>query len=66
MSPDTIPRPPRNPLCIALDNLLKFTREDFGEGFEAALILDLMLAAQAQPTKAFEDIIDGVALDWSK
>ncbi len=66
MSPDTIPLPERAPEALALEGLLKWTREDYGEGFESLVIMDLMTLARAHLEVSLLDIIEIVALDWSK
>ena len=60
--------PPRDKVCLAIEGMLKWIEQDYGEGFEPALIRDILMGAMG--VKYSEEnmlfVLDKVALDWSK
>lgn len=62
--------PPRDKVCLAIEGMLRWIREDYGEGFEAVLIRDILMVALAWDGPTHDEglllLINQVALDWSK
>lgn len=63
--------PPRDKVCLAIEGMLKWIGEDYGEGFEAALIRDILMGAMDFKGFNYSEqnvllVLDQVALDWSK
>ena len=55
-----------DPIQIALDSLFAWIREDYGDNFEGLVTHDLLRLARAVPDMEIEDVIQNIALDWSK
>ena len=56
----------KHPTVEALENLFKWIEEDYGPHTIACVVADMMMCVRAFPEKSIDDIIDEIALDWSK